>query len=71
MVTTNQKLDYENTPQLNFTVIAYDSGAPQFSAEAHVTVNLVNVNDKDPIFDQVNTLVNRVSVKRGFNVVSN
>lgn len=56
MVTTTQRLDYESTPQLNFTVIAYDSGAPQFSAEAHVTVNLVNVNDKDPIFDQVSNI---------------
>jgi hypothetical protein len=53
MVTTTQKIDYETTPQLNLTVIAYDSGAPQFSAQAHVTVNIVNINDMDPVFNQV------------------
>jgi len=52
IVTTTQRIDYETTPQLNLTVIAYDSGAPQFSAEAHVTVNIVNINDMDPVFNQ-------------------
>uniref|UniRef100_A0A1B6L3B2 Cadherin domain-containing protein n=1 Tax=Graphocephala atropunctata TaxID=36148 RepID=A0A1B6L3B2_9HEMI len=52
MVTTTQKMDYEQTSQVNFTVIAYDSGAPQFSAQAHVTVNIINTNDMDPVFNQ-------------------
>lgn len=54
MVTTTQKIDYETTPQLNFSVMAYDSGAPQFSAQAYVTVNINNINDMDPVFNQVN-----------------
>lgn len=51
-VRTTRKIDYEKTPKLNFTLIAYDSGAPQLSAIANVTVNIINTNDMDPVFNQ-------------------
>lgn len=48
-----RRIDYEETPSLNFTVVAYDSGVPQLSASALVFVKVININDMDPIFNQV------------------
>lgn len=47
-----QKIDYERVHQINFTIVAYDTGVPQLSATALVTVNVVNINDEDPVFDE-------------------
>ncbi|EFN85300.1 Cadherin-87A [Harpegnathos saltator] len=52
IVRTSQVIDYEETKQLEFTVIAYDSGVPQLSATAKVTVTVINVNDQDPKFEK-------------------
>lgn len=35
---------------MNFTIMAFDSGVPQLNASAVVVVDVVNVNDNDPIF---------------------
>lgn len=37
---------------MEFTVVAYDSGVPQLSAAAKVTVTVINVNDQDPKFEK-------------------
>jgi len=52
IVRTSQVIDYEETKQLEFTVVAYDSGVPQLSATAKVTVTVINVNDQDPKFEK-------------------
>lgn len=52
IVRTSQVIDYEETKQLEFTVIAYDSGVPQLSTTAKVTVTVINVNDQDPKFEK-------------------
>ncbi|XP_046393425.1 cadherin-87A-like [Ischnura elegans] len=52
IVKTKKRIDYEEVKTLNFSVIAYDSGVPQFSATANVLVNVVNVNDMDPVFSE-------------------
>ncbi|XP_011882059.1 PREDICTED: cadherin-87A [Vollenhovia emeryi] len=52
IVRTSQVIDYEETKQLEFTVVAYDSGVPQLSAAAKVTVTVINVNDQDPKFER-------------------
>ncbi|XP_034936764.1 cadherin-87A [Chelonus insularis] len=52
IVRTSQIIDYEETKQLEFTVVVYDSGFPQLSASAKVTVNIINVNDQDPKFEK-------------------
>lgn len=52
IVRTSQVIDYEETKQLEFTVIAYDSGVPQLTATAKVTVTVINVNDQDPRFER-------------------
>lgn len=52
IVRTSQVIDYEETKQLNFTIIAYDSGIPQLSSSAKIIVNIINVNDEDPVFEK-------------------
>ncbi|XP_071455526.1 cadherin-87A [Hetaerina americana] len=52
IVKTKERIDYEKVKKLNFSVIAYDSGVPQFSAVANVLVNVVNINDVDPVFSE-------------------
>lgn len=52
IVRISQVIDYEETKQLEFTVTAYDSGVPQLSATAKVTVTVINVNDQDPKFEK-------------------
>jgi hypothetical protein len=53
VVRTKKRIDYEAVKRLNFTVVAYDSGIPQKSATAYVTVNIININDMDPVFNEV------------------
>lgn len=38
--------------QLRFQVLAYDSGIPQLSCMSIIHVNVVNINDNEPIFNQ-------------------
>jgi len=52
VVRTKKRIDYEAVKRLNFTVVAYDSGIPQKSATAYVTVNVININDMDPVFSE-------------------
>ena len=49
---TSQVIDYEETKQLEFTVVAFDTGVPQLSASAKVSVRIINVNDNDPKFEK-------------------
>lgn len=52
-VTLKKELDYEQDKILNFTVWAHDSGIPQLSSSALVVVNVININDNAPVFNQV------------------
>lgn len=47
---STQRIDYEKIHNINFTLVAFDSGVPQLSTTALVTVEMVNVNDEDPEF---------------------
>ena len=50
IVTNKQRLDFETSPEFNFTVVAHDAGRPPLSSTAQVTVTLLNVNDQSPVF---------------------
>ena len=63
MVRTKKRIDYETVKRLSFTVVAYDSGIPQKSATAYVTVNVININDMDPVFSEVYLFFNLCSHK--------
>lgn len=47
------RLDFEDKPVYNLSVVAVDSGVPQLSSTATIVVSLLNINDNDPTFNQV------------------
>ncbi|XP_068626040.1 cadherin-87A isoform X2 [Battus philenor] len=50
VVKTAQRIDYEKVKHINLTLVAFDSGVPQRSAAAAVSVRVLNVNDEEPVF---------------------
>ncbi|XP_068122568.1 protocadherin-16 [Hyperolius riggenbachi] len=50
VITTSAPLDYERDPQPTMTVVASDRGKPALSATAIVKVQLLDVNDNQPVF---------------------
>ncbi|XP_040341227.1 cadherin-23 isoform X5 [Herpailurus yagouaroundi] len=51
-VIANRTVDYEEIHWLNFTVRASDNGSPPRAAEIPVYLEIVDINDNNPIFDQ-------------------
>ena len=45
-------LDYESTQMYSFNVTAIDGGSPSLTGTAEVVVEVMDVNDNPPIFDQ-------------------
>lgn len=52
-VIANQTVEYEEVHWLNFTVRASDNGSPPRAAEIPVYLEIVDINDNNPIFDQL------------------
>ncbi|XP_074605163.1 cadherin 87A [Brevipalpus obovatus] len=63
VITVKKVIDYEALPEsfenedglttsIRFHVFAYDAGIPQLSSRALITVNVININDNEPIFEQ-------------------
>ncbi|XP_042648951.1 cadherin-23 isoform X2 [Tyto alba] len=51
-VVANRTVDYEEVHWLNFTIRASDNGSPRRSAEIPVYLQIVDINDNNPIFTQ-------------------
>ncbi|XP_071987316.1 cadherin-23 isoform X2 [Engystomops pustulosus] len=51
-IIANRTVDYEQVQWLNFTVRASDNGSPRRSAEIPVHLEIVDINDNNPIFTQ-------------------
>ncbi|NXF31776.1 CAD23 protein, partial [Nyctibius bracteatus] len=51
-VVANRTVDYEEVQWLNFTVRASDNGSPRRSAEVPVYLQIVDINDNNPVFSQ-------------------
>ncbi|XP_071667721.1 cadherin-23 isoform X2 [Patagioenas fasciata] len=51
-VVANRTVDYEEVQWLNFTVRASDNGSPRKSTEIPVYLQIVDINDNNPIFSQ-------------------
>lgn len=49
----NRTVDYEEVQWLNFTVRASDNGSPRRSAEIPVYLQIVDINDNNPVFSQL------------------
>ncbi|XP_001920058.2 protocadherin Fat 2 [Danio rerio] len=52
VLVTTQVLDYESTQQFTLKVKATDKGVPPLSGEAHIIVNVIDVNDNPPDFSE-------------------
>ncbi|XP_040297663.1 protocadherin alpha-2-like isoform X3 [Bufo bufo] len=48
----NKNLDREKQSVYNLTLTAYDGGKPRLSGNTHILVNVEDVNDNAPLFDQ-------------------
>lgn len=59
-ITVAHVLDRETKPVHSFTVLARDNGNPPLSVNTTMTVNLLDINDNDPVFDE-ETLVVKIS----------
>ena len=81
----SDRIDYEalENKQLTFDLAVYDAGVPQFSAMASVVVNIENLNDESPVFEEpegysvsipenspVGTEIIKVTGKSNFYIVS-
>lgn len=53
VVTTKARIDFEQVQTITFYLVAYDIGEPQLSVVANVTVNVININDMNPVFEKV------------------
>ena len=51
-VKNNKKLDAEVTRKLEFKIVATETGPSRQSTLADVIVNIIDVNDNSPVFDQ-------------------
>ncbi|XP_075697796.1 cadherin-23 isoform X1 [Rhinoderma darwinii] len=51
-IIANRTVDYEQVQWLNFTVRASDNGSPRKFAEIPVNLEIVDINDNNPIFSQ-------------------
>nr|XP_014343935.1 PREDICTED: cadherin-23 [Latimeria chalumnae] len=52
-IVANRTVDYEQVQWLNFTVKAADHGTPPKSAEVPVWLQIIDINDNNPIFTQL------------------
>ena len=51
-ITVNKNIDRELLEWLNFTVVATDSGNPSLSTSIPINVQVLDVNDNNPVFNQ-------------------
>ncbi|XP_038061188.1 uncharacterized protein LOC119731947 isoform X4 [Patiria miniata] len=51
-ITVNQIIDRELYDWLNFTIIATDDGTPSLSTPIPIMIQILDINDHNPIFDQ-------------------
>ncbi|XP_046739792.1 cadherin-related tumor suppressor [Diprion similis] len=52
IVRVNGRLDREEIPKYNLTVVATDKGSPPRSATAYLVIRVNDVNDHEPVFQQ-------------------
>lgn len=53
---TKEVLDYESIETIDINLIAYDTGHPQLSTTATIFIKIININDNNPVFNQVITI---------------
>ncbi|MEE6478684.1 hypothetical protein FKM82_011950, partial [Ascaphus truei] len=53
-IVTTSALDREKTPYYNITIVAYDKGSPPLSKRKTIRLDVGDINDNPPVFDQSN-----------------
>lgn len=51
-IRTKSRIDYERVKQIKFNVTVTDTGVPQLTSTARVFVNVININDNSPHFNE-------------------
>ncbi|KAM7162925.1 uncharacterized protein RBU57_009889 [Macrochelys suwanniensis] len=51
-IITDSTLDREKNPEYNITVIAADKGTPALSAQKTILLQISDINDNDPVFEE-------------------
>ncbi|XP_050101039.1 cadherin-87A isoform X1 [Anopheles aquasalis] len=52
LVQTKSRIDYEQVAVIRFNVTVVDTGVPQLTSTAQITVEVLNTNDNDPVFER-------------------
>ncbi|XP_058058428.1 cadherin-87A [Anopheles bellator] len=52
LVQTKSRIDYETVAVIRFNVTVVDTGIPQRTSTAQLTVDVINTNDNDPEFEE-------------------
>lgn len=50
VITTKTRIDYESIKQIYVSAFVTDTGVPQLTSTAEITVDIMNTNDNDPAF---------------------
>lgn len=50
MITTKARIDYESIKQIYVNAYVTDTGIPQMTSTAEIIVEIVNMNDNEPVF---------------------
>lgn len=50
IITTKARIDYESIKQIYVNAYVTDTGIPQMTSTAEIIVDIVNMNDNEPIF---------------------
>lgn len=52
LIRTKSRIDYETVRQIRFNVTVTDTGIPQLTSTAQIYVNVMNINDNAPQFNE-------------------
>ena len=55
LLRVNGRIDYETQHNVTLIAQAFDSGSPQRQNTTVVFINIININDNTPVFNQVQT----------------
>jgi len=58
LIRTKSRIDYENVKLIKFNVTVTDTGVPQLTSTAQIFVNVININDNSPQFNETEYRLN-------------
>lgn len=58
LIRTKSRIDYEKVKLIKFNVTVTDTGVPQLTSTAQIFVNVININDNTPQFNETEYQLN-------------